>query len=156
MAITVSKTKPKVVPVQELLVNVNVADLTLEDLADRYGDLEDKLNALRMNPLFAQFAEVQKELSDRIKVDLEPEQTGVIKGIHWLIEIGSAAKNSRTLKNGAIPKIQAMLGQETFAKIAKVTIGDCEKYLTPDQTEQVIEADTGYSERRKIVAKFLG
>lgn len=154
MAITVSKTKPKVEPAQELLVNVS--ELSLEELADLYGDLGDKVNALQMNPLFTQFDEAQKELAARIKVELEPEQSGVIKGIHWVVEVGAAAKNSRTLKSGAIPKIMAMLGQETFSKIAKVSIGDCEKYLTPDQTEQVIEADTGYSDRRKIVAKFLG
>lgn len=69
---------------------------------------------------------------------------------------GVAAANPRKIKDGAIHTIQTMLGAEAFAQLAKVGIGDLEKYLTPDQLVSVVSSDNGYSTKRKIATKFLG
>lgn len=157
LTITTAKKKkpeslPKVEPVNEI---VNLADLTLEQLADRYGELLDKVNAIKMAPEFAQLEEVTKQLQGRL-ADYEPTDELAIKGNRWLVEVSACARNNRTLVKGAIPMLQKMLGAETFGKIAKVNISDVEKYCTPDQSSNVINEDTGYSTKRKITAKHIG
>lgn len=154
MPITITKLKEP--PAEKQEIATDVTELTPEDLADQYGALQDQVGALLANPVFTRFEQVKKELSSRLEAELEPTDTAEITGQNWLLEIGVAAKNSRALKPGAIPLIQKFLGVETFAKIAKVSISDCEKYLTPEQVDKTISTDTGYSSRRKIVAKYLG
>lgn len=158
MPITITQSKkkapelPKVEPVTEI---INLADLTLEQLADRYGELQDKVNAIKMAPEFAQLEEVTKQLQGRL-AEYEPTDELAIKGNRWLVEASACARNNRALANGAIPLLQKMLGAETFGKIAKVNISDVEKYCTPDQAAKVINEDTGYSTKRKITAKHIG
>lgn len=162
MAITIQKTKkaaplPKVEhEVEEQQGEKAVEDYTLEELADAYGSLEDQIKAIKLNPAFTKFEMVQKELAKRLKDEMEAEDEAELQGQHWVLEIGAAAKNNRFLKDGAIPKLQAFLGVEAFGKIAKANISDIEKYCTPEQVEQLIESDTGFSDKRKITAKYLG
>lgn len=133
-----------------------VDQLSDEELADLYGNLSDQVQAANMNPVFARFEQVQKELQKRLEEQLEPQDTAELTGDHWELNIGAAAKNPRVLVDGAIPKIQAALGVDTFGKIAKVGIGDLEKYMTPQQLTDIIKEDTGFSNKRKITVKFLG
>lgn len=154
MAITITKQKPAL---KKELVQETVAapeELDFEQLADLYGSLEDQVNALLANPVFTKFEEVKKVLASKLALEVEPEETATIKGAHWVLDVGVAAKNARKVTN--IPQVQAFLGAETFAKVAKVNISDLEKYLTPDQLAQVVDDDTGYSNKRKIVCKFAG
>lgn len=162
MAITITKTKPKAeslpkadIAGEEVAVKA-VADLSLEELADRYGSLEDQVSAANMNPVFALFDEVKKELAKRLKTEMEPEDSGELSGEHWALEIGAAAKNPRVIKSGAIPVVQGFLGTEVFCQVAKVGLADLDKYLTPDQLSSVVETDTGYSDKRKITCAFKG
>lgn len=162
MAITVTKSKtkqatlPKVEIEQQSLADKQVSDYSIEELADAYGSLQDQIAALQANPVFAKFELVEKELKTRLKDQLEPTDEATLQGEHWVLEIGACGKNARKIKPDGIPKIQAFVGTEAFAKIAKVNLSDCEKYLTPAQCEEVIETDTGYSSTRKIAAKFIG
>lgn len=156
IAITKAKVKPEAAQSVEAEAPQNLADLSLEELADKYGSLEDQCNALKMNPIFANFADVVKELNDRLKKELDHTDEAELTGAHWTLEIGPEAKNARTLKDDAIPKLQAILGIEAFVKLAKVNIGDIEKYCTPEQVVQVVNSDTGYSGKRKIKAVFKG
>ena len=155
MAITVTKHKQEEKTVPQTFDVVDVTTLGYEDLADRYGMLEDKVNAVMHNPVFAQFEEVKKELKARL-TEYEPTTELEIKGHHWLLDIGASSKNPRKLTEDAVPKLIAMLGIDTFGKIAKVNISDCDKYLTPDQTAEVINEDTGYTGNRKVKASYLG
>ena len=158
MAIAITKTKPKAEAKQgvELEAPQNLADFSLEELADRYGSLEDQVNALKMNPVFANFADVAKELNSRLEKELDHTDEAELSGQHWTLEIGPESKNARALKEGAMPKLQAILGMETFAGLAKMNLSDIDKYLTPEQVAQVVDTDTGYSGKRKIKAVFKG
>lgn len=156
MGITITKHKQAEKKETQQLDMVDVGTLDIDALADRYGSLEDKVNALKHNPVFAQFEEAKKELYKRLN-EVEPTDEVEIKGHHWLLEVGAAAKNPRKLKDGAIEKLIAMLGIEAFAAIAKVNITDIEKYCTPEQAAVVIEEDTGYNlNKRNITSQFLG
>lgn len=160
MAISITKQKKTAEKAVESLVPAQeektLDQLSEEELADLYGSLNDQLEALKMNPAFAKFDAVSKELSKRLAEQLEPLDCGSITGKHWELEIGVAAANPRKIKDGAIHSIQTMLGASTFAQLAKVGIGDLEKYLTPEQLDSVVSSDNGYSSKRKITTKFLG
>lgn len=160
MGITITTPKKKVeevvLPKVETAPYIDPAELTLEQLADRYGELSDRIDAINMDPAFAQFEEVKKRLLTILKDELEAEQEATITGTKWLLEIGVAAKNSRKLKSDAVPVLIKMLGIETFSALAKVNISDVDKYCTPDQVAKVVDSDTGYSDKRKITAKHLG
>ncbi len=158
ITITQKKTKqqPEALPKVELHVDADtLAGLSLEDLADRYGDLQDQISALKMNPAFAQFEEVAKQLQTRME-DVNPTDELSIVGSRWRLDISAAARNPRKLLPGSVPKLQTMLGAETFGKIAKVNLSDIEKYCTPDQVAKVVDVDTGFSSKRTIVAKHIG
>lgn len=135
---------------------IDLAVLTVDDLADRYGTLNDQVEAVMNNPVFAQFKLVQAELSKRLESDLEPTDTAEIQGKHWLLKIGACSKSPRKMVEGAVTTVLNFLGIETFTKLAKVNVGDLEKYLTPDQLEKVLPESDTYTKNRKITAKFLG
>lgn len=159
MAISITKVKaaPPKESVETTVSAQDLSKISIEELADQYGTLQDRIAAIPPNPLYAQFELVEKELKSRLEEQgLEPADTAELTGAHWLLEIGACSKNPRKLKPDAIPMLQTMLGGVAFGKIAKVNIGDIEKYCTPPQVEAVIETDTGYSKSRKIVAKYLG
>lgn len=159
MAITITKQKQeeKVASLVPEQAEKTLDQLEDGELADLYGTLKDQLDALKMNPAFAKFDLVAKELVKRLADSgAEPLDTCTLQGKHWSLEIGAAAANPRKIKDGAVLTIQSMLGASTFAQLAKVSIGDLEKYLTPEQLESVLNSDTGYSTKRNIVTKFLG
>lgn len=159
MAINITKSKKAPALVKaEIEVNEPVekalADYSLEELADQYGSLSDQIEAINMNPVFTQFKLVDSELKSRLKDALEPEDGAELQGDHWLLTIGACSKTSRVVTD--VAKIAQFVGQETFSQIAKVTIADCEKYLTPAQVAQVVGGGDGYTGTRKITAKFKG
>lgn len=162
MAVTVTKAKAKesaqkpqasTDQSEEAQTLIEPSKMTIEQLADKYGSLEDQIGAIEANPLFAQFKEIKEELETRI-ADYEPTDTLKIKGHHWIIEIGAAARNPTKLKDAA--GLRSILGDALFFKIAKVTVGDVNKYCTPEQASKVLDEDTGYSSRRKITSSFIG
>lgn len=155
MPITIQK--QKIEPPKEKLVEGSVVvpkEMTLEQLADSYGSLNDQIDALMQNPIFAKFAMVKEELNTRLAAEMEPQDEAELVGTHWLLEISACSKNSRKIKD--IGKIAKFLGAETFAKLASIKLSDADKYLTPAQLDEVIDSDTGYGSSRKISPKFIG
>lgn len=155
MGITVTKQKEKVVkPKLEKAEILNPEELTIEELADEYGSLEDQANALMQNPVFARFELVKKALAKRLETEVEPQDAVEITGTQWLLEIGAAAKESRSI--GDLNLTRKLMGDAAFMACAKITLKDAEAYLTPEQLQKVLEPNVGYTKRRKIVAKYLG
>jgi len=153
MPVTIAKSKtkaePKAAPKVEL---VEPSEMSDEDLADRYGSLEDQIQALTSNPLYAQFALVQEELKARM-AKYDATDLIKIKGKHWLLDISACSKSPRKVTDNA--NVAKMLGNEVFMTIAKVTVGDAEKYLTPEQLQKVVSPES-YTSNRKVSASFLG
>lgn len=148
-----TKTKVKEETVNAPKVDIEPSEMSDEDLADLYGTLQDRAAALMADPTFVRLKEAEDELKARVK-DVDPEVGLEIKGKHWLIEMGACSKTPRKVE--APDKVMSFLGATTFYKIAKVTVGDAEKYLTPEQLAAVLSPDVGYTKNRKTTAKFLG
>jgi len=152
MGITVTKAK-QAKPKLEKVEILNPEELTIEELADQYGSLESQVNALMKNPVFAQFDLVKKALAKRIDTEVEPQDSVEITGTQWLLDIGAAAKESRSI--GDMNMTRKFMGEQAFMACAKITLKDAEAYLTPEQLSAVLEPNVGYTKRRKIVAKPL-
>lgn len=158
MAVTITKTKEKakVVPqVQaEPLDTLDPTQMTIEQLADAYGSLHDRTQAALTDPIFARYAEVEKELAERIKSEFEPTNALEIKGEHWHLDVGAAAKAPAKVKD--MHKVRKFLGDKLFVELVSITLSNLKKYLNPEQLVQVLDEDTGYTDRRKIEPKFMG
>lgn len=153
MAIAVLKQKVKAkvkdVPTQK---EVAPEEMTIEQLADSYGDLQDKIAALMNDPIFAKFKLVETAL--KAKLAEYPVDVGLnITGAHWMLEVGPCSKSPRKVED--VAAVAQMLGQTTFMKLASIGIGDAEKYLTPEQVSKVVSKEK-YTANRKIVSKYLG
>lgn len=133
-----------------------IKELADEDLADEYGNLEFKVKAIMSNPILAQFDEVKKELLSRLQDQLEPQDEAELQGNHYVLEIGACPKLPRKMKPGSIETVRTLLGPATFPAVAKVNVGDLDKYLSEEEAKQVVEESKGYSDKRQIKAKFIG
>jgi hypothetical protein len=157
MPITITKAKSKAphpkVEVEEAQTLVPPSELTWEELADRYGVLNDQVTVLKANPIFGQFEVLQAELAERLAKEFQPVDSVQISGKKCVLEIGAAAKNPSKIKDMA--KLFFFLGQDTFLKLAKMNLTDVSKYCTPDQVKDVVSDETGYSTRRKINVKYI-
>lgn len=157
MAITITKAKPKaaekVVAVPKTAVQTDPEKMTDGELADFYGDMEDQCDAAMQASCFTQFEMAKKELTKRL-ADIGPESEVEVKGSHWLLDVGVAAKVPAKIKD--LWLVKKLMTTETFMSVAKVTLTDIKKYLNPEQQAQVLDEDTGHTDRRKITAKFLG
>ena len=161
MAITIQKAKPKAVVENKLdavltTVSLTPDEMSYEQLADSYGQLNDELEAKQhaLEPIKTKLSQVTKVILGKLEQDIAQDEGVSIDGDHWILDISACKKKNREIKNIAL--IQKFLGAEVFAQIAKVNISDLEKYLTPDQLIQVINEDTGFTSTRKIDTKFLG
>jgi hypothetical protein len=156
MPVTIQKAKVKAKPekvLPKIEGPVEPEKLSLEALADEYGRLEDELAVLEADPRYTQFKLVAAELKKRIAADYVPQDLIEIKGEHWLLEVGAAAKAPRQIIDPV--KVQDFVGAATFAQMVTVPVGEAEKYLTPEQLAQVVSTP-GYTTNRKIVSKYLG
>jgi uncharacterized small protein (DUF1192 family) len=155
MSVTIvkAKTASKATPASHNLVEVLEPEkLTVEELADQYGRLQNEIVRLQANPVYAQFALVQEELQKRLEPH-EPDEIVKIKGKHYLLEAGACKKIARKVVN--VMKVMDWLGTDVFAKIAKVGVSDAEKYLNPEQCSEVMD-DPGFSKNRSIKVEYLG
>jgi hypothetical protein len=84
-----------------------------------------------------------KGLQERItlaydEADADPDAEGVEQGVEYLCEVGKKG-NSRKITD--IKQLRKVMGDETFFKVASVTLKDIDAYLTPDQVSKVLTTD---------------
>lgn len=158
MGITIHKTKAKQKTVhqqpEEGAIVLAPDELDDEALVDEYGKLDNLVTAFNTGPVATRFKECKEALNKRLEDELEPQDGATLTGHHFRLEVGSAAKAAAKITDMHLT--HQYLGDDLFFKVAKVTLSDLKKYLTPDQLAQVLDQDTGYTKRRKVAVKFLG
>lgn len=152
IAITKAKVKPQPVVKLDTVAEADPTELSLEELADRYGDLKDRTDAIMNNPLFGQLQLTEAELKKRLEA-YEPDEIIQIKGHKFAVEAGACAKEPRKITN--VQKVFDMLGAKLFCELVKLTVTDAEKYLTPEQFALVVN-EPGFTKNRKITYKHIG
>ena len=120
-------------------------DAPLTTLADTYYALERHIK-VALNKIKPQQDELNKlkklflENTDKITT---PDKAYTYEGEEHQVVVG--AKNNATTLTAPQEEIAALLGQELFFKLAKVTLGDLQKYLTPEQFVAISKTErTGY------------
>lgn len=129
-------------------------DMEIEDLIDAYAAMKARIDAFKdeMAPLSVLFKEYADALQKHFDKELEPDQSDKAAGKLNYLEVGEKAK-SRTFKEGANEKIAEYVGVETFMEIASVKLGDCDKYLSGIQRDEVLEENQTGSRSLKIIPK---
>lgn len=130
-----------------------IANMTLEQLTDLFGDLSDKADAIMLNPVFAHYKLAKEEMQKRLQ-EFDPASAVTVKASKWLLEAGACSKAPRTVEN--IWVAYELLGKDTFMKLVKLSVGDAEKYLNPEQLVKVLGPEGKLTTNRKMAVSFLG
>ena len=104
----------------------------------------DRIVELRKQ--IAEVAPLQKELDNLTKdlrtqaMEQDPDQVVSFEGTDHMVVFGEAA-HTRSLTD--VIGAKKALGNDTFFEIAKVTLGDLDKYLTAEELAPLIEEGRG-------------
>lgn len=132
-----SNTKLKVVSQEKLLSDfADQIDLvgTLQQEAE---PIQKEIKALqeKLKPL----ADATKALQETLdNLDMDDDATGEELGTAFRVEI-KAKGSSRSISD--LEKVREFLGDDTFFKLATLTLKDADSYLTPPQKEECITTE---------------
>lgn len=137
MVVTVkTATKPKKSNVTVVKVKASVKDASTI-VVDRVVELRKQIDA--MKPVSDEYNKLVKQLREQA-MEKDPEQVVSFEGSDTTIVFGEAAK-TRELTD--IPGAKKALGTEVFNKVATITLGDLDKYLTPEELAPLIKEGRG-------------
>jgi len=120
---------------------------TLGILIDEVGSLEAE--AQKAKATLKKYDASKKKLLEMADLVIASSCKGlVVSGCDYAAEIGPRG-SIRSVKN--IAKAVVLLGEEVFLKLAKINLGDLEKYLTETQLDEVVEVGNTGSRSLKIV-----
>lgn len=135
---TATKADNKTKPANK--VELAVQSRTTSELVDLGGDLQARLEVVT-NSMTPMLKAITAELHERAMADLGPEDAHVYEGEAFVAKVGKEG-NARSIVDPE--HIREELGQELFNKLAKIGLGDIDKYLTPDQIgDAITSAKTG-------------
>lgn len=135
MAVTVKK-KPK----SNITVKVKAkqaAKTASQIIVDRIVELKKRIDSVAEDQ--KEFAKLTGELRAQA-MEKDPDQVVSFEGTEKTIVFGEAAVTRELVDvEGAKKK----LGNDTFFEIAKITLGDLDKYLTPEELAPLVKKGRG-------------
>lgn len=143
MPVTVVNKQAKVKDVSKL----DVTEVVLPEAVDAFGAQAVKLakKKEKIAPLEKSVAAGEKEILKSVDEVLHESVDVTLLGEDYDLVIGPKGQRTSITDPLAAAK---MLGEDLFLKLAKVSITDLKKYLTPEQVAQVTE--TKYSTKRRV------
>lgn len=106
-------------------------------MVDRIVELKRQMDAV------APLAKEYKTLTDDLRkqaMEQDPSQVVTFEGTDHIV-VFSEASNVRKL--GDMEQVKKALGKEIFFKVAKVTLTDIDKYLTPEESAELVTVESG-------------
>ena len=133
--ITLPKKAKQALP-ETLLSSLTTEIDTIGKMLEEAEPITAQIKALqeKLKPL----AKAQKDLQAKIDAleGLDDDQEGHVEnGVVYMAEIGKRG-TSREIKD--LGKVKTLLGDETFMKLASVTLKSLDQYLTPPQLQEVL------------------
>jgi hypothetical protein len=133
--ITLPKKAKQALP-ETLLSSLTTEIDTVGKMLEEAEPITAQIKALqeKLKPL----AKAQKDLQAKIDAleGLDDDQEGHVEsGFVYMAEIGKRG-TSREIKD--LGKVKTLLGDETFMKLASVTLKSLDQYLTPPQLQEVL------------------
>lgn len=151
MAIVLKKLKEKAAANSNVKTAAKTKPIVSDKVLSDFADQIDLVGTLRQEaePILAEIKKLQerlkplKEAEEALQetldgLELDDDATGEEYGAAFRLEI-KAKGSSRKITDMA--KIREFLGDETFFKLATVTLKDADAYLTPPQKEDVIATE---------------
>lgn len=122
----------------------------IEALATKYLELEVQMEKIqkKLSPLEQEQSALKKQIIEAANATLGEDEELVLPINGMEIKIGKRG-SSRTITD--IEKAVEFLGVETFLKVAKIGLGDIDKYLRPEEIEQCVTSQR--TDTRIIKAK---
>lgn len=114
--------------------------VSIETLAEKYIELDKEIEKLtakvqeKVAPLSQEQAEIKKHILALANSTLPDDETKEIPVSGKLLYIGKRG-TSRTISD--LDKAIEFMGVDTFLKVAKINLSDVDKYLRPEEVEQV-------------------
>lgn len=136
------------VATQEVEVQTETKELVLPpeviEAANRIAGIREQLKAVNAYALLDQYDKEKAALAKMVAALPTKEAVTIPTSNGGAIKF-TAPKVSRSLMDDeqTLAKLKAMLGEEVFAALAKVSLKDAEKYLTPLQLEELVETNLG-------------
>lgn len=111
----------------------------LDGSATRLKQIEKDLdkNALKIKPLLDEQADLKKNIVAHVNATRGDDEEVEIRTPLGDVKIGKKGSDREITD---LEKAIEFLGTETFMKIAKIGLGDLDKYLTPEEVAQVVES----------------
>ena len=146
--VIIQKKKPVVVPRPEISEFAEQIDHFGQLTADSESVLKE-IKALqeKLKPLAEAKAKLQAAI-DAMEIEDDYDKQVEI-GHLFKVEIGKKGSN-RSIKDLALAK--KLLGNETFMKVASITLKNLDDYLTPPEKEQVLKTERT-SRSFKVIAR---
>lgn len=151
MSVTVQKraktplaTKPKGKPteIMNLVDEIGALDAVITTATTKFAD--------KWKAKSEDLKEKKEKLSGILSENVAPGDEIVKDGRKFRVKLGKAAI-SRTMKS--IKIVRKLLGEKAFFKLAKVNLGDLDKYLTPPELKRAVITET--TKNRKLTITKL-
>ena len=106
-------------------------------IVDRIVELKKIIDAV--SPASKEFAKLTTELRTQA-MEQDPAEKVVFEGSDHNIVFSEASK---VRKLGDMKEVKKALGNEIFFEVAKVTLGDIDKYLTVEEVAELVTVESG-------------
>jgi hypothetical protein len=135
-------------------LHVEAVDIAPE-LVDEYVALTKKIAKAqeKLKPYLDKISEMEKEFAEAVDGAVGPAEEFTLDGVEFAIAY-TAKGNARDITDKAAAfKLLEKVKKGLALELAKVGLGDLDKYLTPEQVAKVTETEARNARRKKIVEK---
>ena len=145
MSVTIVKPKAKVID------KVIASQIVSPETVDEYANLKAKLDKKneKIAPLAKEVASLEKGILGAVDEVVDPSVPLDLQGYENELKIGAKGEK---VSLSDIEAVRDILGEETFMKLATITITNAKKYMTPEQLESVSSKSYAIKRRMKVEA----
>ena len=148
MAVQIVTKEKKISDITKLDVTEVVLPEVVDDFAQSVIALGKKEK--KRAPLKKAVTAQEKSIIDAVDEVLVPSAEITLTGTEYDVHLGPQGQRTEVVD---ILKAVEFLGEELFLKLAKISVTDLKKYLTPEQVAQVTETEYKTKRRVKVEAK---
>ena len=145
MAVTIVKPKAKVI--DKVVASQIVSPETVDEYAGLKAKLDKKME--KIAPLSKEVAALENGILGAVDEIVDPAVPLNLQGYENELKIG--AKGEKVSLTD-IEAVRDILGDETFMKLATITITNAKKYMTPEQLDAVSSKSYAIKRRMKVEA----
>lgn len=124
-------------------------------LVDEYVLLTRKLEKAqaKLKPYLEKISAMENQFSEAVEESAEAADEFTLQGVKFDIEYTAKGMARDITNKSAALKMLEKVKKGLAMELAKIGLGDLDKYLTPDQLAKVTKSEQRNARRKKIVEK---